>query len=275
MSNASALVGSGATGILAADSRRGRGRGMTQRRSAAGQRSPLRRMPRPTPLRMATILVVDPDRATREPLRTSLPRSASAGSWRRRRSPRSKTSSRGRSAATSPWSACNSGRTPAGWCTPLREAGWPRVIALAPTADIGPVIDAVGAGVSGVLIGRRANPAAASDPQHDPRPVQPGDRGHPAGRRRPVQQVDRRAALAVGADREEPPGPDRSQARHRRSRAHGRPGDAGRRHLLIARVARVPGSAVVRASVCPSPGRAHHQSRPAPDGVADPSVTAR
>ena len=46
----------------------------------------------------------------------------------------------------------------------LRAAGWPRVIALAPTADIGPVIDAVGAGVTGVLIGRRANPAAASLP---------------------------------------------------------------------------------------------------------------
>src|SRR4051794_1266318 len=35
------------------------------------QRSPLREIPT-TPLRMATILVVDPDRATREPLRTSL-----------------------------------------------------------------------------------------------------------------------------------------------------------------------------------------------------------
>jgi DNA-binding NarL/FixJ family response regulator len=51
----------------------------------------------------------------------------------------------------------------------LRAAGWTRVIALAPTADIGPVIDAVGAGVTGVLIGRRANPAAASLPSsiHD------------------------------------------------------------------------------------------------------------
>jgi DNA-binding NarL/FixJ family response regulator len=51
----------------------------------------------------------------------------------------------------------------------LRAAGWARVIALAPTADIGPVIDAVGAGVTGVLIGRRANPAAASLPSsiHD------------------------------------------------------------------------------------------------------------
>ncbi len=46
----------------------------------------------------------------------------------------------------------------------LREAGWARVVALAPTADIGPVIDAVGSGVHGVLIGRRANPAAANVP---------------------------------------------------------------------------------------------------------------
>lgn len=51
----------------------------------------------------------------------------------------------------------------------LREAGWSRVVALAPTADIGPVIDAVGSGVHGVLIGRRANPAAANVPSaiHD------------------------------------------------------------------------------------------------------------
>ncbi len=51
----------------------------------------------------------------------------------------------------------------------LRAGGWNRVIALAPTADIGPVIDAVGAGVTGVLIGRRANPAVRSLPSsiHD------------------------------------------------------------------------------------------------------------
>ena len=98
---------------------------------------------------------------------------------------------------------------------PCAKSGWPRVIALAPTADIGPVIDAVGAGVSGVLIGRRANPAAASLPStiHDLstreieviRLVADGT----------VEQVDRRAAVAVGTDREEPPGPDRPQARHR------------------------------------------------------------
>ncbi|AZI59426.1 DNA-binding response regulator [Nakamurella antarctica] len=48
--------------------------------------------------------------------------------------------------------------------TTLRQSGWNRVIALSPTSDIGPVIDAVGAGVHGVLIGRRANPAAANVP---------------------------------------------------------------------------------------------------------------
>lgn len=46
----------------------------------------------------------------------------------------------------------------------LRSAGWRRVLALAPTADIGPVIDAVGAGAIGVLIGRRANPSGRSVP---------------------------------------------------------------------------------------------------------------
>ncbi|WP_212754756.1 LuxR C-terminal-related transcriptional regulator [Nakamurella aerolata] len=45
-----------------------------------------------------------------------------------------------------------------------KEAGWSRVIALAPAAEIGPVIDAIGAGIHGVLVGRRANPATASVP---------------------------------------------------------------------------------------------------------------
>jgi DNA-binding NarL/FixJ family response regulator len=56
------------------------------------------------------------------------------------------------------------GSAAGGVVTALRAAGWSRVIALAPTADIGPVIDAVGSGVHGVLIGRRANPAAANVP---------------------------------------------------------------------------------------------------------------
>jgi len=56
------------------------------------------------------------------------------------------------------------GHAAGGIVVALREAGWARVVALAPTADIGPVIDAVGSGVHGVLIGRRANPAAANVP---------------------------------------------------------------------------------------------------------------
>jgi DNA-binding NarL/FixJ family response regulator len=61
------------------------------------------------------------------------------------------------------------GNQATGVITTLRTAGWNRVIALSPTADIGPVIDAVGAGVSGVVIGRRANPAARNIPSsiHD------------------------------------------------------------------------------------------------------------
>lgn len=48
--------------------------------------------------------------------------------------------------------------------TAARRAGWSRVIALAPAADIGPVIDAVGAGVHGVLIGRRSSSATVNLP---------------------------------------------------------------------------------------------------------------
>ena len=132
------------------------------------QRSPLRETPI-VPLRMATVLVVDPDRATREPLRTSL---AEIGIGRILEA--SSVASvedlvsrqvRGDLALVSLQLGQDAGRV----VHALRESGWPRVVALAPTADIGPVIDAVGAGVSGVLIGRRANPAAASIPStiHD------------------------------------------------------------------------------------------------------------
>ena len=132
------------------------------------QRSPLREVPT-TPLRMATILVVDPDRATREPLRTSL---AEIGVGRILEAPSVAAVEDlvarqigGDLALVSLQLGPEAGRL----VHALRESGWPRVIALAPTADIGPVIDAVGAGVSGVLIGRRANPAAASLPStiHD------------------------------------------------------------------------------------------------------------
>ncbi len=222
------------------------------------QRSPLRDGPI-TPLRMATILVVDPDRATREsaadqPRRDRRrPDPRGVLGRRRRRSRRA-----ARSAAISPWSACSSGPTPAASCMP---AG----VGLAAGHRAGadrrhrPVIDAVGAGVSGVLIGRRANPAASSIPSTHPRPVEPGDRGHPTGRRRPVQQVDRRAAVAVGAHREEPSGPDRPQAGHRRPRPHGGAGDACRSHFLSNRAAprwwrrRLRSSRRDRFRRCPTP----------------------
>lgn len=127
------------------------------------QRSPLRDAPM-TPLRMATVLVIDPDRSTRDPLRTSL---AEIGLGRILEA----TSVAGVEdlvarqvggdlALVSLALGVDAGRV----VHALRESGWPRIIALAPTADIGPVIDAVGAGVSGVLIGRRANPSAASIP---------------------------------------------------------------------------------------------------------------
>jgi DNA-binding NarL/FixJ family response regulator len=132
------------------------------------QRSPLRETP-VVPLRMATVLVVDPDRATRETLRTSL---AEIGIGRIMEA--SSVASvedlvsrqvHGDLALVSLQLGQDARRV----VHALRESGWPRVVALAPTADIGPVIDAVGAGVSGVLIGRRANPAAASIPStiHD------------------------------------------------------------------------------------------------------------
>lgn len=56
------------------------------------------------------------------------------------------------------------GPTASGLIASAKQAGWSRVVAIAPAAEIGPVIDAVGAGVHGVLIGRRANPAAANLP---------------------------------------------------------------------------------------------------------------
>lgn len=45
-----------------------------------------------------------------------------------------------------------------------RAAGWNRVIALSPQAEIGAVIDAVGAGAHGVLLGRRSGPPPAHLP---------------------------------------------------------------------------------------------------------------
>lgn len=127
------------------------------------QRSPLRDGT-VVPLRVATVLVVDPDRGTRDPLVRSL---AEIGLGRILEATSVAAVEDlvarqvgGELALVSLQLGAEAGRV----VHALRESGWPRVIALAPTADIGPVIDAVGAGVSGVLIGRRANPSAAGIP---------------------------------------------------------------------------------------------------------------
>ncbi len=127
------------------------------------QRTPTSQPPR-SALRSATVLLVDPDRATREPLKTSLldvgigrvieaPSVAAAEEIAQRQVI-------GDLALVSLQLGAEAVRL----VHLLRDAGWPRTIALAPTAEIGPVIDAVGSGVSGVLIGRRANPSAAAIP---------------------------------------------------------------------------------------------------------------
>lgn len=131
------------------------------------QRAPQEGLSRAT--RPASILLVDPDRATRDPLQASLS-DIGIGSVQVATSvaevETGATSGQpGDLALVSLALGSEAGRL----ISSLLRAGWHRVLALAPTADIGPVIDAVGAGVNGVLIGRRANPAAANIPQtiHD------------------------------------------------------------------------------------------------------------
>lgn len=132
------------------------------------QRSPVRDS-MSNSLRVATVLLVDPDRATREVLQAGLtevgigrviPVTSLAGVEEL-----GERGVVGDLALVSLLTGHDAGRI----INLLRTAGWTRVLALAPTADIGPVIDAVGAGVNGVLIGRRANPAAANIPSsiHD------------------------------------------------------------------------------------------------------------
>jgi DNA-binding NarL/FixJ family response regulator len=120
-------------------------------------------------LRGAVILLVDPDRATREPLQNSL-LDVGVGSVLQAGSLAAVTDliARGETGDLALVSLAT-GNESARIISTLQRSGWTRVLALAPTADIGPVIDAVGAGVNGVLIGRRANPAAANIPHtiHD------------------------------------------------------------------------------------------------------------
>ncbi len=132
------------------------------------QRAPLRDS-MTNSLKAATVLLVDPDRATRDALQAGLTeigigRVIPAVSL----AAVEEIAERGvvgDLALISLLTGQDAGRI----INVLRTAGWVRVLALAPTADIGPVIDAVGAGVNGVLIGRRANPAAANIPSsiHD------------------------------------------------------------------------------------------------------------
>ena len=117
----------------------------------------------------AEILLVDPDPATRESLRRTLSsvgiaRLTPAGSFEAVQD----VLASGLIGDLALVSLALGAQAPA-TVAALRTAGWTRTVALSPTADIGPVMDAVGAGVSGVLIGRRANPAARSLPSsiHD------------------------------------------------------------------------------------------------------------
>lgn len=56
------------------------------------------------------------------------------------------------------------GPTTASLIAAARASGWTRVIALSPQGEIGAVIDAVGAGAHGILLGRRSGPPPAHVP---------------------------------------------------------------------------------------------------------------
>lgn len=110
------------------------------------------------------VLLVDPDQATRESLRrvlstVGIAHITSAGT------PAEVTEQLDRGLTGDlALISLTLGPQATGIVASLHAAGWERIVALSPTADIGPVIDAVGAGVSGVVIGRRANPAARNIP---------------------------------------------------------------------------------------------------------------
>lgn len=131
--------------------------------SVPTQRSPLLDS-MTTSLRSAVVLLVDPDRSTREALQAGLieigighviPVASLAAVQ-----DLTESGIVGDLALISLSTGPDAGKIIA----TLRSAGWIRVLALAPTAEIGPVIDAVGAGVNGVLVGRRAHPAASNIP---------------------------------------------------------------------------------------------------------------
>ncbi len=166
MSSSLVAAGPGTAGGTIADQRHRDDQSLllpTQRSASQLQR---------TSLRSAIVLLVDPDRATREPLKSSL---VDVGIGQVIEAPSVAAAEEmaqhhvfGDLALVSLQLGAEAGRL----VQLLRQSGWTRTIALASTADIDPVIDAVGAGVSGVLIGRRANPAAAAIPDLSSREIE-------------------------------------------------------------------------------------------------------
>lgn len=149
-------------GILASDRSTGLGRA-EQGILLPTQRSPAAALPRQS-LRTATVLLVDPDRATREPLKASLLDVGIGRVLEATSMAAAEDIVQRQIIGDLALVSLQLGADTVRLVHLLREAGWPRTIALAPTAEIGPVIDAVGSGVSGVLIGRRANPSASAIP---------------------------------------------------------------------------------------------------------------
>ena len=112
----------------------------------------------------------------------------------------------------------------------LCEAPWQRVIALAPTVDPDPLIAAVQAGASGVLRGRPGTPDEVPGQVHQLTAREIEVLSMVADGRSNKWIAEQSGA--VRADREEPPGPDQSQARNRRSIPPGRHRHARRGHRL-------------------------------------------
>ena len=124
----------------------------------------------------------------------------------------------------------------------LRQAGWGRCVALSPGDDPYTVRAALAAGVKGFVVTGTVGETVRSTA---------GGRGRPTGgpdglSQREIEvlqlvaagQVEpghRRRAQPVGAHREEPPGPHRPQARHRRPRRDGGGRAARRGHQLTSR----------------------------------------
>ncbi len=128
----------------------------------------------------------------------------------------------------------------------LRGLGWVRGLVLSSTEDPYTVRAALAGGVRAFLVtsssgGPSVRSAAPQTLATRPRAARLTGAEALSGRevevlqlvvRRSLQQGDRRGPRPVRADREEPPGPDRPQAGHRRPRRDGRGRHARRRRRL-------------------------------------------